>query len=102
MLASQKANCILSCIKSSVASRARKVMLPLCSVQVRLHLEYCIQRWSPQYRRDKDLLERIQRRSTKMIHRMEHLSYEERLRELRLFSMEKSRLKGVSSVSLNM
>ena len=46
-LTAQKANCILSCIKSSVASRARKVMLPLCSVQVRLHLEYCIQRWSP-------------------------------------------------------
>jgi len=36
--------------------------------------------WSPQYRRDKDLLERIQRRSTKMIHRMEHLSYKDRER----------------------
>jgi len=45
-----------------------------------LHPDYCIQMWSPQYRRDIDPLERVQRRATKMIHRMEHLSYEKRLR----------------------
>ena len=56
------------------------------------HLEYCIHMWSPQYRRDTDLLECIQRRATKMIQGMEHLSYEDQLRELRLFSLEKRRL----------
>ena len=55
---------------------------PLYSVLVRPHLEYCIQMWSPQYRRDMDLLERIQRKATKRIHGMEHLSYEDKLREL--------------------
>ena len=51
----QKANHILGCIKRSVASRVRDVILPLCSVLVRPHPEHCIQMWSPQYRRDRNL-----------------------------------------------
>ena len=79
-LTAQKADCILGCIKRSVASTAREVLLPLYSVLVRPHLEYCIQMRSPQYRRDVDLLERIQRRTTETFYGMEHLSYKNRLR----------------------
>ena len=50
--------------------------------------------WSPQYRRDIDLLECIQRRATEMIQGMEHLSYKDRLSELGLFNLEKRRLWG--------
>jgi len=64
-LAAQKANRILGCIKSSMASRSREVILPLYSALVRPHWESCFQLWSPQHRTDMDLLERVQRRPQK-------------------------------------
>ena len=43
---------------------------------------YCIQAWGPQHKKDVDLLVQVQRRATKMLRGLKHLSYDERLREL--------------------
>ena len=64
-LTAQEASRTLACIKSSVASMAWEVILPLCSTLVRAHLESCVVLWSPQHRRDMDLLEMGQRRPQK-------------------------------------
>ncbi|PKU41598.1 hypothetical protein llap_8097 [Limosa lapponica baueri] len=91
-LAPQKAKHILDCIKRSVASRSREVILSFYSTLVRPHLEF--QLWGPEHKKDVVPLKRVQHRTTKTIRRLERLSWEDRLKGLGLLSLEKRRLWG--------
>ncbi|XP_071959999.1 uncharacterized protein [Antedon mediterranea] len=58
------------------------------------HMEYCIQSWSPYYNKDKEILEKVQRRATKMVKSISDLPYEKRLEYLDLQPLETRRLRG--------
>jgi len=89
--AAYTAECILVCIKRTMASRSREGIQSLYYALESPHLGYCIQMQSPQYM---DLSECIQRRAARMIQGVEHFSYEDRLRGLGLSSLENKRLRG--------
>ena len=86
-----KANRMLGLIKRTIVNKDPDIMVRLYKTLVRPHVEYCTAAWSPYYQKDKDLIEKIQHRFTKMIPNISHLSYEERIEILHLWTLEERR-----------
>ncbi|KAK4815651.1 hypothetical protein QYF61_005213, partial [Mycteria americana] len=93
----KKTSSRLGCISKSTDNMLRKEILPLCSALVRPNLQSWLQFWTPQYRTVTDLLEQVHARDTDMIKGLECLSYEQRLRKLGLFNLEKRKLRRILS-----
>jgi len=109
--ASCKANKMLGLVKRTIKHRSPDLMVRLYKSLVRPHLEYYSPAWSPHYRKDKLLLEKVQHRFSRLFEDLKHLNYSERLRKLKLWSFEELRnradfielfkmVRGISTVPL--
>ena len=79
-----KANQILGCIKHTFKHMNKETFMLLYKGMVRPHLEYGSCVWNPHLKKDNDAIERVQRRATRLLPEIRHLSYVDRLKELKL------------------
>ena len=66
-IAASKGNQILGMIRRNITYKEKGLIVPLYKAIVRRHLEYCIHAWRPYLRKEIDMLEKVQRRTTKLI-----------------------------------
>ena len=94
IIAANKANKILGMIKRNIKYKSKSIMINLYKALVRPRLEYCIQAWNPNLEKDIKLLERVQRRATKMIEGFGNMCYDKRLEETKLTRLMDRRIRG--------
>ena len=79
---------------ANIVYKEKELIIPLYKTIVRPYLEYCIQAWRPYHKTDIDILERVQRRATKIIPKLRNISYEMHLKVCGLTTLETRRLRG--------
>jgi len=89
-----KASQMLGTLSRTIRSKDRRILLNFYKSVVRPHLEYCTSSWSPHYVKDKELLEKVQHRFIKMFPDLRKLPYLQRLRELKLWTLEERRIRS--------
>lgn len=90
----KQANRTLGMIKRSFTYLNQQTVVILYKSLVRPHLEYCVQAWRPHLQKDINLLENVQRRATKLIPNLKEKSYQDRLKILKLTTLENRRIRG--------
>ena len=100
-ISASKGNQVLGRIRRNITYKETSLIIPLYKAIFRPHLEYCIQAWSPYLRKYIDMIEKIQRRANKLIPGLRDLTYEERLKECGLTTLETRRLRGDQIEVLN-
>ena len=90
----KKANSKLGLIKKSFACLDESILPTLYTSLVRTHLEYGNSIWGPHYKVDSIAVEKVQRRATKLVQSIKNLSYEQRLRHLKIPSLQHRRRRG--------
>ena len=92
--ARNKANKMLGFMSSKIEYKTKAVVMKCFNAFVRPLLEFGAPHWSPYLQQDINMLEKVQRKATRMIPGISHLSYEERLKELNLFPLKYRRMRG--------
>ena len=93
-MVAKKANCVLGMIKRNIKCKNAAIIVRLYKSLVLPRLEYCIQAWSPSDKKEIEVMERVQKRATKMIYGYGDLNYKDRLSLLELPSLEERRVRG--------
>ena len=92
--AATKANLVLGQLARAVTYRDRTTFIRLYQMYVRPHLEYAVQSWCPWNVADREILEKVQRRAVNMVSNLRGRTYEEKLSELGMVTLETRRRRG--------
>jgi hypothetical protein len=87
----KKANRALGMIRRTFNTRRQDILLRVYKALVRPHLEFCTPAWSPLYKKDAQLLEKVQHRFTRLIPELKSLPYSDRLSRLGITTLEERR-----------
>ena len=90
----KKANQVLGLIYRTFSCKNKSIMIQLYKSLVRPHLDYCCQAWRPHLQKDINLLERVQKRATRMIEECKGMNCEDRLKKVRLTTLETRRIRA--------
>ena len=93
-IAASAANRILGLIRRTIECKSKDTVVRLYKALVRPRLEYCIQAWCPYLKKDIAILERVQKRATKMISGLRKVKYSDRLEQCNLMPLDKRRTRG--------